>query len=89
MSAIVDMGTGNLPHAQDWLKVRLANGPVLQRDIEADAEKADISEFTLRAAKKALGVKAGKTSFNAPWHWELPDTRKSDESNKINEDALF
>ena len=63
--------------AEDFLKAKLAHGPVLKQEIEEEAKALDISTTgALKRAKKKLGIKPykekGKPDGN--WFWELPDT---------------
>jgi putative DNA primase/helicase len=59
--------------AKELLKRLLANGPMLQKDIQEAAEADDISQITLKRAKKDLGVKSGKNGMGG-WQWFLPTT---------------
>jgi hypothetical protein len=63
-----------LKEAEEFLQSRLANGPVPQKQLEAEARANCISVSTLRRAKKAICVEAKKESgsFDKPWLWELP-----------------
>jgi hypothetical protein len=58
--------------AKDWLRQRLAAGPVAASELVADAEEQGISEVTLRRAKKSLRVSASKAGYQGKWTWELP-----------------
>ena len=63
--------------AEDFLKAKLAHGPVLKQEIEEEAKALDISTTgALKRAKKKLGIKPykekGKPDGN--WFWELPAT---------------
>jgi putative DNA primase/helicase len=59
--------------AKELLKRLLANGPMLQKDIQEAAEADDISPITLKRAKKDLGVKSDKNGMGG-WLWFLPTT---------------
>jgi putative DNA primase/helicase len=63
-----------LTEAKEFLIEELANGPVPQADIKKRAQTMDISEKTLRRAKKALRVIAIKSRGNLTgnWTWEMP-----------------
>jgi putative DNA primase/helicase len=63
-----------LTEAEEFLIEELANGPVPQADIKKRAQTMDISEKTLRRAKKALRVIAIKSRGNLTgnWTWEMP-----------------
>ena len=56
--------------AEEWLADRLASGPVSSTTIQAEAERAGVTERTLWRAKKELGVDAIKNG--ATWVWQLP-----------------
>jgi putative DNA primase/helicase len=59
--------------AEEFLRSRLAGGPVLQKDLEEEAKANCISDRTLRRAKSDLGVKAAKQGgTGGGWVWELP-----------------
>ena len=63
-----------LTEAKEFLLEELSNGSVPQAEIKNRAQAADISEKTLRRAKKALGVIATKSRGNLAgnWMWEMP-----------------
>lgn len=54
--------------AADWLRSKLASGPLAASDVLADAEAAGIARRTLRRAKKRLGVRSVQTADG--WRWE-------------------
>jgi putative DNA primase/helicase len=64
-----------------FLRDRLASGPLKQEELIEDALANDISEKTLRRAKKDLKVKSHKQrgTMHGEWLWELPsiDNRHS------------
>ena len=62
--------------AKELLKRLLANGPMLQKDIQEAADADDISRITLKPAKKDLGVKSDKNGMGG-WQWFLPTTTTS------------
>jgi putative DNA primase/helicase len=66
--------------AEEFLRSRLAGGPVLQKDIEEEAKANCISYRTLRRAQKDLGVRAAKQQgkLGGVWLWELPKVPKYD-----------
>jgi putative DNA primase/helicase len=74
-----------LADAKEFLAEELASGPVAQGELKRRAHDADISEVTLRRAKKALGVIAakGRGSLTGGWTWELPQNprRRSSEDD--------
>jgi AAA domain len=65
-----------LRDAMDWLYGLLEGGPASARQIQADARDAGLSWITVRRAKDALGVRAGKTRFDGGWQWALPAKRE-------------
>ena len=59
--------------AEDFLRERLANGPVKQKDIADEAEGNGIAKRTLARAKKELKIKSWKgKGLDSDWVWELP-----------------
>ncbi|SEE72165.1 hypothetical protein SAMN05444161_6862 [Rhizobiales bacterium GAS191] len=61
-----------LEAAAEFLTRALANGPVPQTAVRADANASGISTATLRRAKAKLGVEAVKQGMDAGWVWALP-----------------
>jgi len=63
-----------LRQATEFLQGALANGPMKQAEVKADAEGHGISQATLRRAKDELGIKSRKEkgSVDGHWLWELP-----------------
>lgn len=60
-----------LEEAKDFLKDLLAAGPVKAIVASEGAKSAGIAPATLRRAKKALGVRVEKQSFEEGWVWVL------------------
>lgn len=61
--------------AEDFLKSKLAHGPLTKKEIEEEAEALDISiTGALKRAKLKLGVKTWKEKgkVDGNWMWELP-----------------
>jgi hypothetical protein len=60
--------------AKNFIRARLAEGPVLQKEIEAAAREIGIASRTLRRAKEAIGVVAWKEkgSLLGRWFWRMP-----------------
>jgi putative DNA primase/helicase len=60
--------------AEDFLRERLAAGPVKTADIEEEARANLISKRTLERAKQRLGIVARKEkgTMGGAWLWELP-----------------
>ena len=61
-----------LEAAAEFLTRALANGPVPQAAVMADANASGISTATLRRAKAKLGVEAVKQGMDGGWFWALP-----------------
>jgi putative DNA primase/helicase len=62
--------------AEEFLRAKLAHGPVLKKEIEEEAEAQDISvKGALKRAKNKLGIKTRKErgKMNGAWTWELPN----------------
>ena len=71
-----------LQDAKDLLREALADGPVPASEIKQEARDADISERTLKTAKRELGVVASREGEpgkrgGGKWVWELPNAPKS------------
>jgi len=62
--------------ASEWLRDKLAGGPVPSEEIKRESRAAGIAESTLKRAKRGLGVKAVKVDFAGPWTWALSEAPK-------------
>jgi hypothetical protein len=62
-----------LSEAKAFLFQELAGGPVDAERVMKDAREADVSERTLKRAKRELGVGSEKEGGDGPWSWVLPD----------------
>lgn len=64
-----------LENAVVFLEEALANGPVLSKDLIADAKENSIAEKTLRRAFSSIGGKPQKESgkLEGKWFWQLPE----------------
>ena len=60
--------------AKKFLTDILANGPMLQSEIQDAAEDNGIAKRTLERAKRELGIKAEKDGTAGRWSWRLPDS---------------
>ena len=58
---------------QDFLKIILTNGPVLQSKIIECGQECGHSVDQLNRAKRALHIKSIKQSMDGPWLWALPE----------------
>jgi putative DNA primase/helicase len=70
--------------ASDWLRERLANGPVAAKEIWDDANACGFAEATVKRAKKQLGVDAVKVegTLNGGWLWRLPAPEEGREGDQ-------
>ena len=66
--------TGKFADAKEFLLDMLSGGPISAEMVTAAAERQDISERTLRRARKELKVKAEKSkgTLDGGWLWSLP-----------------
>ena len=64
--------------ATDFLRSRLASGPVERNELKEEADANGISYSTLKRAKKELNVEAvkGRGSTHGKWLWSLPAARQ-------------
>lgn len=63
--------------AMEWLKVKLADGPRLAKELFDESEGEGLNLTTLRRAAKDLGVKKPKTGEG--WMWSLPQDDEATE----------
>jgi RecA-family ATPase len=75
--------------AEDFLRDRLASGPVPQKDVKADADGAGIAWATIRRAKEHLGIEPHKDGMGGGWTWALPKVLKSLEDAHVPEVSTF
>ena len=68
-----DGGAGAMAEAKNFLSSALAQGARLAKDVEAEARQEDISERTLKRAKKELRVQSRKCGMTGAWEWALPE----------------
>jgi len=57
--------------AGDFLRVILADAPMLAKKVYAEAREAGHAERTIRRASKAVGVHQYKDGMSGPWLWKL------------------
>jgi hypothetical protein len=62
----------------EWLRERLADGPVAQRTLRRDAARDGLSYATLRRAKDALEVVIEKSGYQGPSQWRLKGDHSKD-----------
>jgi putative DNA primase/helicase len=72
-----------LCEAVEFLQNIVADGPVPQKTINADAKGNGVSERTLKRAKSKLRVVARKTGMDGGWTWELPAAEEGQASNHL------
>jgi len=63
---------GSLADAKTFLADLLADGPLPNKEIRADADGAGYPWGSIRRAQKALGVEAFKDGMKGCWKWKLP-----------------
>jgi hypothetical protein len=73
-----------LEEAVGFLRLALAEGPVLASEVSEVAEERGISESTLKRARRALGIPSKPQGFRGPHylalpHQEIPDPDEPDE----------
>ena len=61
-----------LAEAMEFLQAELEDGPRPPRDLYDAAANLNISQQTLKRAKRELAVESSKLSFNEGWTWQLP-----------------
>lgn len=60
--------------AMTWLREALVDGPRLAKEVEEEAREAhDITQRTLRRARKKMGVVAYRPENPGPWWWRLAE----------------
>ncbi len=71
-----------LAEAEEFLKERLSEEPVLARTLTEEAHSRGISERTLKRAQKALNIQSEKQIGveNGSWMWSLPVPKGADSS---------
>jgi hypothetical protein len=77
LGATEDKGSrGAREEAEAFLRERLADGSVPQKEVKADAEGAGLAWATVRRAKDRLGIKPEKDGMGGGWLWRLPAAPK-------------
>src|SRR6516165_5187801 len=69
-------GRSSRETAETFLRGRLAGGPVLQKEVKADAEGAGLAWATVRRAKDRLGIKPEKSGMEGGWSGGCPQAPK-------------
>lgn len=59
--------------AADWLRMVLADGPVLVKELKTQARDAGLAWRTVRRAKEEIGAQARKQAYAKGWVWELAE----------------
>jgi hypothetical protein len=68
---LLNVNQGELARAKAWIADGLKDGPVPYNELKAAAEEANISDSTLKRAKKKLPVESRKDGPNGEWRWHL------------------
>lgn len=74
-----DADTSATEQAAEFLRDMLADGPILSKQLKADAAEAGHSWSTLKLAKQQIGVEARREGFgkDGAWVWLLPTAPRS------------
>lgn len=67
-----DKEPSKLEHAKEYLRARLAGGPILATDLISEAADWGIRERTLREAKRQCGIADFTDGYQGPSYWSLP-----------------
>jgi len=81
-----DYDDGEGARAEQFLREILANGPLPQKEVDADYKGAGFSLSTIKRAKKRLGVVSKKDGMKGVWYWSLP-SEKHEEVHEGDEEA--
>lgn len=63
---------GSIAEAKEFLRGLLADGPVLAKQVERDADGAGFAWRTVQEAARRLGVERRKVGMREGWQWALP-----------------
>lgn len=58
--------------AEQFLRETLADGKLLQKEVERECKNAGYSVATQRRAKKRIGIVSKKDGKTGLWYWSLP-----------------
>lgn len=75
--------------AMDWLRGKLADGPVAQRKLKADAAKEGFAWATVRRAKDAMEITIEKEGFQGASQWSLASAHSKDAQSHITRLSTF
>lgn len=76
-----------LGEAKDFLLEALEDGPRWSKAIKEEAHDADVSEITLKRAKRSLGVRSEKEA-DGSWTWRLPEGKRIEGTQPPKDDPL-
>jgi hypothetical protein len=74
-------------HTDQWLRLRLADGAVQGKQIEAEAQSLNISSYALANACRLVGVVKRPRAFGEPWEWALPNNTQTPRSHQYRQSA--
>jgi len=78
-----------LTEAECFLQALLADGPVLSKQVDAEAQEAGVARATLRRAKANLGIKSYKDGMKGGWFCALPKALNSTEDAHLKDMSTF
>ena len=78
---------GNRDEATEFLLAELTDGPKSAKAIQTAAKALGIVPWSLKSAKKKLGVDSRKDGMDAGWKWSLPEGDGASTSGHVHENA--
>jgi DNA repair protein RadA/Sms len=70
---LLNADNSEVTQAKVWIADKLKDGPVLATKVEEERKDANISESTLKRAKKKLPILYKKDGPNGEWRWYLEE----------------